>query len=327
MNNEHFDDAVLSAIIDGEAEPDLVASVKSSSDASQRLEQMRQAVQIVAEEPPPASPERRSASIAAAMAAATSAPEVTSLAAARHEKAEEKKRRSLSTGWIAAVAAAVAFIVAIPIAISLAPDGGTDTATTDSAAEIVDAAGDAADAVEGDEEEAMEDEEEAMEDEAEPEVAMEDEEEAMEDEAMEDEEEAMEEEEVVDLGGDAEDITTEGIDRTAGEEEAESAVVPAVEKVDVENFELSELPAVSNAIELSDLIAIGAVGPLYSPDEVVTAGVNPACVAPSEFVTEPVPYALATLTPFGGADRLLLVEFADNGTSRTLDAEDCALLG
>ena len=320
MNNEHFDDAVLSAIIDGEAEPDLVASVKSSSDASQRLEQMRQAVQIVAEEPPPASPERRSASIAAAMAAATSAPEVTSLAAARHEKAEEKKRRSLSTGWIAAVAAAVAFIVAIPIAISLAPDGGTDTATTDSAAEIVDAAGDAADAVEGDEEEAMEDEEEAMEDEAEPEVAMEDEEEAMEDEAMEDEE-------VVDLGGDAEDITTEGIDRTAGEEEAESAVVPAVEKVDVENFELSELPAVSNAIELSDLIAIGAVGPLYSPDEVVTAGVNPACVAPSEFVTEPVPYALATLTPFGGADRLLLVEFADNGTSRTLDAEDCALLG
>ncbi len=137
----------------------------------------------------------------------------------------------------------------------------------------------------------------------------------------------MEDEEVVDLGGDAEDITTEGIDRTAGEEEAESAVVPAVEKVDVENFELSELPAVSNAIELSDLIAIGAVGPLYSPDEVVTAGVNPACVAPSEFVTEPVPYALATLTPFGGADRLLLVEFADNGTSRTLDAEDCALLG
>ncbi len=189
MSNERFNDELLSAIIDGEAEPELVASVNADAEASTRLEQMRQAVQIVAEEPPAATAQRRSASIAAAMAAATPAPEVTSLAAARHERAETKKQaRSFSTGWVAAVAAAVAFLIAIPIAIGLGGgSGATDVAAdaTDSTSlNVTDAAGDAADAVaETSSDDAMEDDE-AMEDAGDSARAFDDD--AMEDDAMED---------------------------------------------------------------------------------------------------------------------------------------------
>ena len=136
MSENRFDDAALSAIIDGEADDQLAAAVHGDEVASQRLQHMRTAVEVVATEPEPASSERRSASIAAAMAAATPAsPEVTSLAAARHERAE--KQRSIPRGLIAAVAAAVALIVAIPIALSL---GGGDT--TDFASEAASTAAD-----------------------------------------------------------------------------------------------------------------------------------------------------------------------------------------
>ena len=72
MSNERFDDEMLSAIIDGEADDATVASVLADDAASQRLEDMRTAVEVVAEEPPPATPQRRQQSIAAALAAAKS---------------------------------------------------------------------------------------------------------------------------------------------------------------------------------------------------------------------------------------------------------------
>ena len=277
---------------------------------------MRTAVEVVATEPEPASSERRSASIAAAMAAATPAsPEVTSLAAARHERAE--KQRSIPRGLIAAVAAAVALIVAIPIALSLGGGDTTDfaseaasTAADETASADVEASADAA--VDDVEEEAMEDEEEAMEDE---------------EEAMEDEEEAMEdEEEVVDLGQDAEADSGDIVDSAALDPEVDDELI-VLDPIDVEDFELSDLPSATTATLLDQAISDGEIAPFYSAEEVIVAGVQPSCIAASDNLLGDSPYALAALETFGGADRLVVIEFTNNGQTRALDAEDCSLLG
>ncbi len=335
MSNERFNDELLSAIIDGEAEPELVASVNADAEASTRLEQMRQAVQIVAEEPPAATAQRRSASIAAAMAAATPAPEVTSLAAARHERAETKKQaRSFSTGWVAAVAAAVAFLIAIPIAIGLGGgSGATDVAAdaTDSTSlNVTDAAGDAADAVaETSSDDAMEDDE-AMEDAGDSARAFDDD--AMEDdameEAMEDDEEAMEDDEAME----DEDTDFAPADEVAAESEetATPSTTTTANGLAARTDELRnlrDLTAVNNLDVLDDLIDLGTIAPKYSAADLATVReVSPECIEPRDGVSMPTPYALANLTLFGGVDRLILVEFADDGSTRVLDAEDCAPL-
>ena len=74
-----FDDELLSAVLDGDADPQTVAAVQADPDAAARLRSMRAAAALVATPPPPATPERRAASIAAALAAAQPAPEVSSL--------------------------------------------------------------------------------------------------------------------------------------------------------------------------------------------------------------------------------------------------------
>jgi len=317
MSENLFDDAALSAIIDSEADDQLVASVEANAGASERLQAMRTAVDVVAAAPLPATPERRAASIAAAMAAATPAsPDVTSLAAARHEKAE-KQRRSLPRGVLAGVAAAVAFVVAIPIALSLgggetadfATETSSDAAVEETADDVVDDASDTTSAaasavVESD---AMEDTADEM---------------AMDDTAM--------EEEVVEESQDAEDPDSAGVDVTAGD--ADDSAAEAIDEtvvadpIDVENFALADLPTFTTIRGANQAIADGEIVPFYSAADVVVAGVREDCVAESTAVTSPAPYALITLSPFGGADRLVVIEFADNGATRALDAEDCALL-
>ena len=117
MSNERFDDELLSAIIDGDADEATVASVLADETASQRLDAMRTVAGIVAEEPPPATPARREQSIAAALAAANSAPEVTSLTT------ERVARRSGPSPKVLAIAAAVLlFVLAIPVIIGLRPE-------------------------------------------------------------------------------------------------------------------------------------------------------------------------------------------------------------
>ncbi len=315
MSNERYDDEVLSAIIDDEADAELVASVRNDSDASLRLEHMRQAVQLVAEEPAPATAERRSASIAAALAAATPAPEVTSLAAARHEKKQAEKKRNIPT-WAAAVAAAVAFVVAIPIAISLGLGGGesTDTATA------TDSAGDSASLDVGETSdfggaEAMADSADDVVEEAMEEEAMEESDEAMEDDAMEEPAEAMEEE-------------GEGVRSTVVEAEApaaigDEAIAQALTTRQLRNR--ANLVSVNNLDNLESLIDL-SIRPRYSAEQMESANVSPECLQASQDVTSDTPYDLVNLTPFGGEDRLILVEFADDGSTRVLDAEDCAPL-
>ena len=323
MSNERFDDEMLSAIIDGEADDATVASVLADDAASQRLEDMRTAVEVVAEEPPPATPQRRQQSIAAALAAAKSAPEVTSLTAER-----QARRPSFNPKALAIAAALLLFVVvAIPVIAGLRPgaENLADTAEDSASTEL--AAGDAADAVADvvdgdDEDEAMEDDEdEAMED---------DEDEAMEDEqdeAMEDEQdEAMEDEEDEATAATVPAPPAEETDAAASDEDDDAELDFVESELTLAErlaTETDPVPA-SNSIDgINELIRFGSITPQYTIDDLVEADVNPACVNGDTNVQR---FGAAFLESFAGPDELIIIEFTDNMTI-VLDAEDCSVLG
>ncbi|MFT7473910.1 MAG: hypothetical protein ACI81L_000825 [Verrucomicrobiales bacterium] len=303
MSNERFNDEVLSAIIDGEADAETIASVSADVEASARLEHLRSAVEFVAAPIPEATPERRSASIAAAMAVAESAPEVSSLAAARHERAQTSKRWTISPTWLAIAAAMLLFVVAIPLLVRFSPDAD-QTVATDSSDDVSLNVAESAEESDG----------------AEPSFTVDSDEESdggdsgsaeadapADDEAMEDRSVAA--------TTTAAPAETQAPADIAGEENPD-------DRLGNENF-----VTVNNIDSLDSLLNIGSVQPTFSADDAIIAGVNPDCVQPNTSVTAETPYALINLTPFAGEDRLILVEFADDGTTRILEAEDCAPLG
>ena len=320
MNNKRYDDEVLSAIIDDDADAETVASVSADAVATERLEHMRRAVTIVAEPVPDATPERRAGSIAAAMAAATSAPEVSSLAAARHQRTERAAtRRSMPRAWLGVAAAMVMFVIAIPIALSFGSGNDTtDTATDDSAslgtdearditasddsgdsANAADLAGDDVDdAVDGAVDDAMDDADAVAEDTASPDA----------DDAADD-----------DAAADTESSDDE-VDQ--GEPEAAPSTTSGVNLKDARSFFTA-----NNVDVINDFVQNGTITPRYTVGEVLSADVNAECVRPTSRVTAEAPYDLVNLDHFGGAARVVVVEFADDGGIRILDAEDCALLG
>ena len=296
MTENRYDDQLLSTIIDGEASPEIIAAVEADEAASQRLIDLRAAVTHVATPVPEATPEKRSASIAAAMATATPAsPEVTSLSAKRHEKQEEKKR--FPTGWLIAAAAAVLlFVLAIPVFLN---DTSTDFATD--AASDASLSAESADATEELVERAVtsdDGDEEAMEDE--------------EEEAMEDEEE------------DAGDATVEAAGVPA-DLDLDLEVVPSIEELNV----LIEDTTVAPNLAGNDILAIETLQARNSGDfdEVLATEVNPECLVPGEGVTNATPYSLVVLDPFAGPAQLVIIEFGDDGTTRLLDAETCGVIG
>lgn len=324
MTTNRYDDELLSAIIDGEASAEQVASVEADADARQRLAAMAAAVEGVAAPVPPATPERRSASIAAAMAAATPAsPEVTSLSAKRHERDVERKRK-VPAGWLVAAAAAVLlFVLGIPLLFNIGGADSTDFATSAAETTETTASGavDATDSVTSDDDDAEEEEEEAMEDEEEEvvEEAMEDEEEVVE-EALEDEEEEASEESDIAASAPADDA--------AGTSNALALDLAVVTSVD----ELNEL--VSNSIvtpELTgeDILSIETFQARNTSnlDEVLATEVNPECLNAPEGTTDNTPYSLVVLDPFAGAAQLVVVEFGNDGTTRLLNSETCAVIG
>lgn len=288
MNNERYDDEVLSAIIDGEADPQTVASVEADPIASERLARMRQGVLLVAEPVPSPNPERRTASIAAALAAATPAPEVTSLAAARHERDAKQKRSAPKRAWIAGVAAAAAFLVAIPVAISL---GGSPDAETTAADAVEEVAAEATADESADDADAMEDETTALQDSG------------------------------ADDGDAEQDSFVDNRDEVAEAMEDDAANDPRASRVNT-----SDLETANTVGEIDVLILDNLLAPKYDASAVIVAGVNESCVRPREGVTSDLPFDLVNLDSFGGAARLVLIEFADDGTTRVLDAEDCASL-
>ena len=307
MSNERYDDELLSAIIDGEADEASVASVLADDAASKRLEAMRTAAGIVAEDPPPATAQRRQQSIAAALAAAESAPEVTSLTA------ERAARRTGPSPKIIAIAAAVLlFVLAIPVIVGLRPSSdNVASEAADAAADTGLAAGDVVeDVVDGD------DEEEAMEDVAEEaeEEAMEDEEEA-EEEAMEDDEETSE--------TTAPALSDDAGDEAAADDAEESFVPPDRSLAERLATDPAAVPSTNSITGIDDLVQLGSIIPIYSIDDLVEAGVNPGCVSGASDVDR---FGVVLLDDGTGPERLVIVEFTNSGTTILLDAEDCAVL-
>ena len=334
MTENRYDDETLSAIIDGEAEPEIVASVEADPVARQRLAAMRDGIEIVQAPVPEATAERRSQSIAAAMAAATPAsPEVASLSAQRHksdeQNREESKNRGFPTGWLVAAAAAViVFVLAIP---TLFNTGAVDTATDAAGDEAADAAGvvdDAADAVTGDDDDAAEDDDG---DDAAAAVGSDD---SGDEEVVEE----VAEEEAADDAADA-DAAAEAADAVADADDSEPAAEPAA----APDFVDLDIEVVTSFEELDELIDSSAVAPeltgedilAFEPslarsgevlDEVLATEVNPACLNPPDGIANPTPYSVVVLDPFAGGPTLVIVEFADDGMTRLFDAETCELL-
>ena len=302
MSNDRYDDELLSAIIDGEADEASVASVLADDAASKRLEAMRTAAGIVAEDPPPATAQRRQQSIAAALAAAESAPEVTSLTA------ERAARRTGPSPKIIAIAAAVLlFVLAIPVLVGLRPSSdNVASEAADAAAETELSADVVEDVVDGD------DEEEAMEDVAEE----------AEEEAMEDEEEAMEDdEETSETAVPA--ISDDAGDDAAADDAEESFVPPDRSLAERLATDPAAVPSTNSITGIDDLVQLGSIIPIYSIDDLVEAGVNPGCVSGASDVDR---FGVVLLDDGTGPERLVIVEFTNSGATILLDAEDCAVL-
>ena len=302
MSNERYDDELLSAIIDGEADEASVASVLADDAASKRLEAMRSAASIVAEDPPPATAQRRQQSIAAALAAAESAPEVTSLTA------ERAARRTGPSPKIIAIAAAVLlFVLAIPVLVGLRPSSdNVASEAADAAAETELSADVVENVVDGD------DEEEAMEDVAEE----------AEEEAMEDEEEAMEDdEETSETAVPA--ISDDAGDDAAADDAEESFVPPDRSLAERLATDPAAVPSTNSITGIDDLVQLGSIIPIYSIDDLVEAGVNPGCVSGASDVDR---FGVVLLDDGTGPERLVIVEFTNSGATILLDAEDCAVL-
>ena len=302
MSNDRYDDELLSAIIDGEADEASVASVLADDAASKRLEAMRTAAGIVAEDPPPATAQRRQQSIAAALAAAESAPEVTSLTA------ERAARRTGPSPKIIAIAAAVLlFVLAIPVLVGLRPSSdNVASEAADAAAETELSADVVENVVDGD------DEEEAMEDVAEE----------AEEEAMEDEEEAMEDdEETSETAVPA--ISDDAGDDAAADDAEESFVPPDRSLAERLATDPAAVPSTNSITGIDDLVQLGSIIPIYSIDDLVEAGVNPGCVSGASDVDR---FGVVLLDDGTGPERLVIVEFTNSGATILLDAEDCAVL-
>ena len=305
MSNERYDDELLSAIIDGEADEASVASVLADDAASKRLEAMRTAAGIVAEDPPPATAQRRQQSIAAALAAAESAPEVTSLTAERAARRTGPNLRA-----IAIAAAVLLFVLAIPVIVGLRPS--SDNVASDEAADAVADTELSADVVEdvvdGDDDEEAEDE--AME-EAEDEA-----------EAMEDEDEAMEDDEDSSETA-APTLSDDAGDDAVADDAEENFVPPDRSLAERLATDPAAVPSTNSITGIDDLVQLGSIIPIYSIDDLVEAGVNPGCVSGASDVDR---FGVVLLDDGTGPERLVIVEFTNSGTTILLDAEDCAVL-
>lgn len=329
MSTEPFTDETLSAIIDGDADAEFVASVAADPVARARLAHLQAAVAIVASPPEPATPERRSASIAAAMAAATpAAPEVTSLAAARHARSEAGGSKQIAP-WFIAAAAAVLLVVAIPLARSFT--GASDTADTAVAETASDAAGDVSLAVD----DAMDSMDEADNisgrglDSVEsaqtspqaatgsaPDVDMASDDSADAADDVADQQMEAVDEVMADSNGDSEDGSSEEVTSVTGE------------LVDEDGNRLRT--AVDSVENLNQLVSLGSLTPTYTAADLEAEGVSPACLEQFDVASKPIDdvvFALASLGSGIEEPVLVLVYFDADGTTVALNAEDCSPLG
>lgn len=293
-----FSDEQLSAVLDGLADPETVARVQSSPEASARLEQLRRVSELVATPPPAATAERRASSIAAALAAAESAaPEgVASLAVAR-EKAVERKRFTdrLSPQVLAAAAAILLVALITPFLIQNNDDDatvatGADTATDSRTSSLSDSAtADAADSGSDDGGDGdFTDDPSSSDDSAEA---------------------AME----------AAPVNDDGM---AAEAAADDAGVGGADDTD-----FVELFSTNSALQLLASIDDGSVTPdLFLDDPSIQDGtVNSECLVDLAERSEPS-LKLARIDNTTGS-QLVVIHFGEDGTNTLFDAEDCSPVG
>lgn len=300
MSNDPFTDEILSAIIDGEADPEIVADVAADPAASARLAQLQSVVSMVGAPVADAEPDRRRASIAAAMAAASPAPEVTSLAVARQQR-ESTRRGMPARQWLGLAAAAVALVIVIPLIANLRSDGdetATDASEDHSLAVTDEAASDAgSDGAGGLESDAGDLAPEA------PAVAA--------DEAM---DEQASDDSMDDSANDSAD---------AADEEAPSATTTAPAE-SIDRF-LTDAIVLSNVAILDEMITLGSITPELTLDQVLELGVAPDCAIPLAFSNDRQ-FAVAYFDNGETERRLILISFNEDETTTALDAEDCSRL-
>lgn len=296
MDNSPINDDTLSAIIDGEADDESVASVARNPKANARLAQLRAVSKLVASPVADATPERRAASIAAAMKAADSSTGVSSLAVRR-----EAKRQAIRPQWFAAAAAILLVLVALPLLARLSESDADLVSSADAGSAVDDVASTTTtpafatsrqslsanrDGAEGDTDDAMDDE-------------------AMSDELVDAEQAAS--------APDTAAAVTEGTEAPPGDiADADGAA----------QFDLLS----SSYAEFNALLREGELEPVYSIDDpIIVANVSVACL--EEFADiDGAAFSLAQVQ-IDGSTRILLLHFTDDGVIDTLDASDCTPIG
>jgi len=297
MNNSPFNDDTLSAIIDGEADDETIASVAQNPSASARLEQLRAVSKLVAGPVGDATPERRAASIAAAIKAAGSSPDLSSLAVRR-----EAKRQWLRPRWFAAAAAVLLVLVALPLLARLSESDADLASSADAGSAVDDVASTTTtpafatsrqslsanrDRAGGDTDDAMDDDE------------------AMADELV-----------------DAEQAASAPNTTAAVTEGTEAPPSDIADADGAAQFDVLS----SSYAEFNALLREGELEPVYSIDDpIIVANVSVECL--EEFAdVEGASFSLAQVQ-FDGLPRILLLHFTENGSIETLDASDCTPIG
>ena len=285
---ERFEDEVISAVLDGDADEETTAAVMADPAARERLDALRSVQSLVATPPPAAAPERRAASIAAALAEARTSPVVTPLAPTRSARA---RRWRPPIEWVAVAAAVVVAVLAVPLIGNLTGDDD-DASTAGDAIAVDDATADGA--LTSRNGNALLSDTDAAAEEAAPAATT------------------------------VPAATAEAGD--SGSDEMAAAGDAADDAGDAGDA-VREPTVVNSEAVLGSLLDAGIIGPQYfAADPEIAEVVDPACLEP--FADDPGEvFALVLLTQTGGPDQLVVVHFAEDGTTTVLDAEDCTPVG
>ena len=86
------------------------------------------------------------------------------------------------------------------------------------------------------------------------------------------------------------------------------------------------LPVYNDVASIIEFIDLGAITPEFFADDLIAAGVNPACLG-DDPPADPL-FGAVFLDATGTEEQqLVIIEFIDDETTRIFEAEDCSVLG
>src|SRR5437764_6234756 len=109
----HPDDEDLSALVDGESDPDVAGHVEGCQQCAARVDTLRRVAAAVGRAPAPASAAGREAALAAALAEAGQQPDAPVVEI--HDYARRRRTPRPFPGWLAAAAVVLALVIAVPL--------------------------------------------------------------------------------------------------------------------------------------------------------------------------------------------------------------------